>query len=319
MPVFNAAPFLYDCLSSIQAQSYSHWELIAVNDFSTDESKQILIDFAQKDERIQILNNRAKGIIPALRVAYTESKGAYITRMDADDLMFTHKLESLLAITEHRTIATGKVKYFRDLEDLGAGYARYADWLNMLIDTGSHWNSIYQECVIPSPAWMITRRTLESIGAFDSHRYPEDYDLVFRCYEAGLEVRTTPDIIHSWRDHPQRASRNDPNYKDNRFLDIKLKYFMEIDFEPERPLVLWGAGKKGKSIAKYFVDHTVEFIWITENQKKLQAPIYGKKLQGIDSIPQGSNCIISVAGPEDQEHIGLKLAQRKGVKSYWFC
>ncbi len=85
MPVKNAAPFLDECIESIISQSYSNWELLAVNDNSTDETLEILKRFSTLDSRITAVNNRKNGIIEALKTGYNISKGAFITRMDADD------------------------------------------------------------------------------------------------------------------------------------------------------------------------------------------------------------------------------------------
>ena len=95
MPVKNAQPFLTDCIKSILSQTETDWELVAVNDGSTDNSKAILEQFAQADKRIHVLENNGAGIIAALRLAYSKSQGNLITRMDADDIMPPIKLETL--------------------------------------------------------------------------------------------------------------------------------------------------------------------------------------------------------------------------------
>ena len=119
LPVFNAAPFLRACLDSILKQSLENWELLAVDDFSTDDSWQTLREFAEIDARISIYKNNEKGIIPALRLAFHHSQGEFITRMDADDLMPVDKLTNLhLALLKEGVghVITGKVTYFSDVE-----------------------------------------------------------------------------------------------------------------------------------------------------------------------------------------------------------
>jgi len=92
MPVKNTATFLKTCLNSILQQTELYWELIAIDDHSTDTTWQILQDFAKKDKRIKVLQNNGKGIIDALRLAYKNSQGQLITRMDSDDIMRPEKL-----------------------------------------------------------------------------------------------------------------------------------------------------------------------------------------------------------------------------------
>ena len=97
MPYKNTGRFLEACLDSIIEQGYNHWELLAVNDHSTDHSQDILQDYARLDPRIKLRLNSGKGIIPALRTAYAISSGAFITRMDSDDIMYPDKLQHLLS------------------------------------------------------------------------------------------------------------------------------------------------------------------------------------------------------------------------------
>ena len=75
MPVKNAALFLDECIESIISQSYSNWELVAVNDNSTDDTLEILKHFSTLDSRITVVNNHKNGIIEALKTGYNISKG----------------------------------------------------------------------------------------------------------------------------------------------------------------------------------------------------------------------------------------------------
>ena len=135
MPVKNTAQFLEQCLDSILDQAYQKWELLAVDDGSTDESLNILKSYTEKDHRVQVFSNNGKGIIDALRLAYSKSSGEFITRMDSDDIMTTDKLAVLssnLSSNGKGHIALGLVEYFSE-NDLGEGFKNYQNWLNSLI------------------------------------------------------------------------------------------------------------------------------------------------------------------------------------------
>lgn len=320
LPVRNAMPYLKECLESIISQSFIDWELIAVNDHSTDESSNLLQEYQDRFERIKYFDNDGIGIIPALRKAFSHSSGNLITRMDADDIMTTDRLEIMKAqLQSHGQghVASGQVKYFSNT-DLGNGYTKYQDWLNSLISSGSNYSEIYKECVIPSPCWMLYRNDLESIGAFNSTRYPEDYDLCFRMYDADLRVIPNQKVLHYWRDYANRTSRTDDNYSDNRFLDLKIYYFLKIDYQANKPLVIWGAGKKGKQIAKILIDRTIDFFWICENHKKVGKEIYNIHLQSTSILYKLRNpqVIVAVAG-EAQNEIRSKMPSDN--KAFYFC
>ncbi|MEZ4979691.1 MAG: glycosyltransferase family 2 protein [Chitinophagales bacterium] len=319
MPVYNAAPFLVDCLNSIFSQDYVHWELVAVDDFSEDRSLEILKEAAKNEPRLRVLQNEEKGIIPALQLAYSNCNGVFITRMDADDLMPKRKLSLLLSallVNGRGHVSTGYVKYFAEL-GVSKGYLTYENWLNKLCEKNSHFEEIYKECVIPSPCWMMYRDDFEQIGAFDSKIYPEDYELCFRMYASGLQVLSQKEICHLWRDHAKRSSRIDENYSDNRFLDLKITQFLAIDFRVQRSLVLWGAGKKGKLLAQKLIQEGIPFLWICNNKNKIGKEIYRQVMLDAATLNlESKQIIVAVASPEEKKEIQAKL---EGHLAYYFC
>lgn len=323
MPMRNAMPFLNECITSIINQTFSDWELIVINDHSTDSSFDVLSDFAQQDPRITVINATGKGIIDALQQAYSKSTGDYITRMDADDIMPEQKLELMhnQLLKNPEAVVTGKIKYIG--ENLRDGYKNYETWMNTMMENHTHYDFMYKECVIPSPAWMTSRQTFEYIGGFSPNIYPEDYDLTLRFYKSKIEIIALNEVIHIWRDYQERTSRNDPNYSVNSFEAIKTKYFIEVDYDSSKTLVLWGAGKKGKKIAQHLLQANIPFIFACNNSKKINKDIYGLIMQDIDSIFNSSDLyqtIIAVANPEEQTEIKSRLdTDLTHVHPYWFC
>lgn len=324
IPFKNTEAFLKDCISSILEQEYTNWEVIAVDDNSIDDSNRIVEHFAKRDQRIKIFKNKGKGIIPALRTAYNNCQGSLITRMDSDDIMVPSKIQIMAASLishGHGHVAIGQVKYFSD-RGISDGYERYEKWLNKLTSNGINYTEIYKECVIPSPCWMVFKEDFNKCGAFEPNTYPEDYDLTFRFYENGLKCIPCKTILHYWRDYDHRTSRTSEHYAQNYFLNIKLNYFLKLDYNKNRPLVIWGAGFKGKNIAKKLVQHNIDFYWICDNPKKIGKDIYGKRLDHfsiIDGIP-GSQSIITVANEGSQLLIKEYFANlnRNAMEDYFF-
>lgn len=326
IPFKNAELYFEDCLLSITEQTYTNWEVIAVDDHSTDRGVAIIEQFAQKDSRIKSYKNNGRGIIPALQLAYSKCQGELITRMDSDDKMMSNRLfvmaKSLLQSgTGH--IAVGQVKYFSH-RGISNGYARYEKWLNKLTLTGDNYSEIYKECVIPSPCWMVYRNDFEQANAFNPNRYPEDYDLTFRFYRQNLKCIPCSQVLHHWRDYDTRTSRTSEHYAQNYFLDIKLYYFLKLDHNPEKTLVIWGAGTKGKTIAKSLTEKKINFVWLCDNPKKIGKEIYGTTLEHhsiLETIKKPQS-IITVANEEAQKEI-RKILWRLGHKQmqdyFFFC
>ena len=323
-PFKNPASFFEPCLQSILNQTYSNWELLLVDDHSTDNSFKLASKYAKSDPRIRVFKNPGQGIIPALRMAFDMSKGDYVTRMDSDDLMYDNKLELLVRnLDTHGLghVAIGQVKYFSE-SGISDGYEKYERWLNRLTEKGTNYSEIYKECVIPSPCWMVSREDLIESGAFDPDMYPEDYDLTFRFYKAGLKCIPCGTVIHKWRDYPERTSRNHEHYAMNYFLDIKLYYFLQLHYDPDRTLTIWGAGFKGKTVAKYLLDKKVSFIWICDNPNKIGKKIYGETLLAFEALNEISRpqCIITVANEDAQAEIRAYLHNYgyHNIEDYFF-
>jgi len=323
MPFKNTAEFLEECLDSILGQSEESWELLAVNDGSTDESVSIVSNYAKKDSRIRVMENKGEGIIEALQTGYSNSSGAFITRMDSDDIMASTKLECLIGLLNQQGlgfVATGLVHYFSSSGVLGEGYYKYQQWLNGLTQKGENFQEIYKECAIPSPCWMLHRPDFEAIGGFGSNVYPEDYELAFRMYSKGLKVIPTDQVIHHWRDYSTRTSRTHIHYADNGFIQLKTQSFLQIDYDPSGQLILWGAGKKAKAMAKILQSKGCSFHWVCNNPKKIGKEIYGKILTHYATLPfvKSQQHLVSVASPSAQQYF-KKLFTHHKAESYFFC
>lgn len=315
MPFRNTAPFLPDCLNSILDQSYMNWQLVMVNDHSTDNSEKVALAYAKKDSRIVVVQNAGKGIIPALQTSYRHVRGEFISRMDSDDRMAPNRIQAMIDLLQTKGIghlAVGQVQYFSD-SGISDGYAKYEKWINGLTASGRNYLELYKECVIPSPCWMAYREDFDRAGGFEENRYPEDYDLTFRFYEAGLEVIPCAEVLHYWRDYPSRTSRTSDHYAQNFFLDLKLHYFLKLHWDQNRPLVIWGAGNKGKHLASALQDNEVPFRWMCDNPNKIGKKIYGVSLQHFEEINQLNRpqIVITVANPLAQAAILQFLHQRK--------
>lgn len=325
MAARDTEPYLPACLDSILKQTYKNWQLIAVNDHSTDQTEEILRAYGAKDERIKVFNGSGHRLIPTLQEAYAYSNGELINRMDSDDMMPLDKLEVLVQTWLNYgkgTIIAGGTQHFVDDGEVGGGFIRYEEWLNDVARNNRHYQEIYTECVIPSHCWIIHREDFDKVGAFNPVVYPEDYDLCFRFYKQKLKVVGIDKILHFWRDRSARISRTWEEYKDNRYFDLKLQYFYEIDRDRNRPLALWGAGRNGKDMAKLLLNYEQDFHWYSDNPKKTGKDIYGIRLQQDSEIPmlRTAQIMVVVASPDEKVKIKKRLTDwgKKPVDDFWF-
>ncbi|MCI9554747.1 MAG: glycosyltransferase [Oscillibacter sp.] len=101
VPVYQAEKFLHRCLDSVARQTFSDWELILVNDGSTDGSAALCDRFAAKDSRVRVFHRKKnQGVSEARNLGLNEARGAYVTFLDADDCYEFHALETLWNLRE---------------------------------------------------------------------------------------------------------------------------------------------------------------------------------------------------------------------------
>ena len=142
LPFKNEEAYIQECIASIKAQTHNEWQLIAVDDHSEDQGRNLIEK--EKDPRIEVYTNIGRGVLPALQTAQKHIKGFYVTRMDADDVMPIHKLETLLKQIksyDQKVVATGCVEYFSS-RPISEGYLRFDQWLNETADTNQYYKRI---------------------------------------------------------------------------------------------------------------------------------------------------------------------------------
>jgi teichuronic acid biosynthesis glycosyltransferase TuaG len=97
-PVHNAEKYIRQTIASVQAQTYPHWEMVVVDDGSTDESTDIVKNAALQDSRIRLIPQKNRGVAEARNRGMQEAKGRYLAFLDSDDLWKPQKLEKQLAL-----------------------------------------------------------------------------------------------------------------------------------------------------------------------------------------------------------------------------
>ena len=111
-PSYNSARFILDCCNSVLAQSYRDWELLIVDDCSVDNSKELIIEFAEKDARIKPIFLEANvGAAAARNVAIRKAAGKYIAFLDSDDVWSSNKLEKQLDFMQMSNISFSFTSY----------------------------------------------------------------------------------------------------------------------------------------------------------------------------------------------------------------
>lgn len=98
MPIYNSEKYVSEAIESVCNQSYKNWELLIVNDGSTDQSSKIIDDYAKKDSRIKVFHRSNEGVSMARNYALDKCNGNYSTFIDSDDVYHPERLKKMMQI-----------------------------------------------------------------------------------------------------------------------------------------------------------------------------------------------------------------------------
>lgn len=199
MPVRNAACTLANAVGSILNQTWNDWELIAVDDGSTDASLEMLNAIA--DPRVKVISTPARGIAGALQTGCAAASGAWIARMDADDTMHAERLAAQWEYARRHS-ELDAVSCLVGYGGEAAGYEAHIVWINSLRTPEEIALRRFIESPVAHPSVMFRRRLLERHGGYREGDFPEDYELWLRWLKAGVRLGKVPRELLVWNDPP---------------------------------------------------------------------------------------------------------------------
>ena len=197
IPIYNAEAYLEDAIKSILAQTYGLWELILIDDGSTDGSLAIARRFEKMDNRIKVISDGKNKKLPTrLNQLIDESQYDYIARMDADDLIHPDRLAIQMTFLEHNIecdlVSTGVVSIDNDNKVYGC---RHVAGIYTEFEEIAAAYPIVHASVLAKKSWYERNRYDEN--------YPrsEDYDLWCRAIaNRDLKLAVLPDLLYYYRE-----------------------------------------------------------------------------------------------------------------------
>lgn len=199
IPVYNAEKYLADTLRSILSQTFTNFEVICIDDGSTDKSADILSMYEKKDKRIKVVKQENKGVIVARNNAVKLAKGEFIYFLDSDDVIDERLLEkSYNAIIEGKgDIITCRVMTFG--RENG----------EMYLPKPTKFNMARGNCLVN--AALLRKSLFDKSGGFDMafHMGLEDYDFWLNMiYRQNAHFYRIPELLFYYRIKPKSESRN---------------------------------------------------------------------------------------------------------------
>lgn len=251
LPFYNAEESLSASIESILSQDYEHFELILIDNNSTDGSYEIAVQYASEDSRINLVSENSLGIVNAINTGIEQCRGKFIARMDADDVSLPERLSR-----QHKFLQknpdTGLVACCAEYQgdkDLYFGFLEYVAWNNKLITHDDISMNRFVESPIIHPTVMFRKELIEKYGPYKDGEFPEDYEMWLRWLKHGVKMHKLTEKLLIWNDSEERLSRVDERYSDSAFYEIKSVYLYDwlVNRNPFHPqIVVWGAGRKSR-------------------------------------------------------------------------
>ncbi|MCU0523245.1 MAG: glycosyltransferase [Elainella sp. Prado103] len=203
LPVYNAERYLPEAIESILHQTFTDFELLILDDGSTDRSPRILHRYAAKETRMRVRTRENRGLIATLNEMLEWSQGEFLARMDADDIATPDRLQKQVEFLQRQPAVVCVGGAFDLIDPQG----RTVQSIPMpQTDEEIQRMLLIGRTIINHPCALIRRSALRQIGGYDpAMRTVEDLDMLLRLGEIG-KLANLPDVILKYRFHPQSVS-----------------------------------------------------------------------------------------------------------------
>ncbi|MDQ5977888.1 MAG: hypothetical protein QG602_860 [Verrucomicrobiota bacterium] len=334
LPVRNALPTIPRAVASVQRQTRADWELVVVDDGSTDGTREWLRAAAREERRMRLIEQPARGIVATLNAGLAAARGRLVARMDADDECHPERLAAQAACLEANP-GTGLVSCrvgFGGDPAANAGYALHVDWINSLATPEQIALNRFVESPLAHPSVMFRRELVERHGGYRDGDFPEDYELWLRWLGAGVRMAKVPRELLTWHDRPGRLSRTDPRYDAEAFFRTKAAYVArEVgrilrmsrerkarrDESPDQQVWIWGAGRPTRKRAAHLEVHGLKIAgYIDIDARKTGKRVGGVPVISPDELPEPGGMFVLgyVAKRGAREDTRSRLVRRGWVE-----
>jgi glycosyltransferase involved in cell wall biosynthesis len=240
VPVYNTARYLRPAIESVLAQSYPHFELILIDDGSSDASVSIALEYAQRDARVRLLRNeRNLGIVKSRNRAFAEADPAskYFAVLDSDDVCMPDRLRRQVDFMEANPDHALVGGHIRVVDERGdeVGVRRYPLTHTEILQVITRYSPVAQ------PTVMIRRSALAAVGVY-SERFPRchDYDLWLRM-AAHFKIANLDAFTLKYRISPTQGKHVHLRDSLKFTINVQRQWLLHRPFFNPYNLAYWGA------------------------------------------------------------------------------
>ena len=201
MPTYNAERYIREAIESIISQTYSNWELLIVDDGSTDSTRKIIEEYVKADDRVRLIEGKRKGIGGALNLGMEMAEGNYIARMDADDISLPMRLEKQVEFMEgHKEVGVCATQF----KEYAFHKAQQKNMCDTFTDQDIKARLIFSNA-LGHPTIMFRKKVFDDGWRYAENIIAEDYDLWTRMMP-DIKFQCLEDVLLYYRKEDQNSS-----------------------------------------------------------------------------------------------------------------
>lgn len=204
MPAYNSEKYIMEAIDSVINQSYQDWELLIVDDGSTDQTPYIVDEYAKKDLRINVFHKENEGVSKARNLALDHVTGEFVTFIDSDDIYHKDRLMNMIEVfkqNEKCDVVFSRHKEFTgQFQEFQNNSTQHIEMINdnvlkkVISDTKNHFMCN-----------MIIKSEIAKKERFASIRFAEDFCYIRDCAYHCKQIAILDDILYYYRRDNQNA------------------------------------------------------------------------------------------------------------------
>lgn len=203
LPVYCGALTIAQAIESLQRQTVSDIRIIVIDDGSTDQTPQILAEFARQDKRIEIVTKPNSGIVNALNLGLEKCEAEFVARQDADDISYRSRFSLQTAYLRSNRECIAVSGSVRHIDEWGRPTG-FVQIFSQPERAAPHWAPA-REPYLCHPFLMVRRAALQAVGGYRYAYNSEDTDLYWRLIEHGT-LHNLQDVLGEYRLHSSSIS-----------------------------------------------------------------------------------------------------------------
>lgn len=225
MPAYNAEKYIGQAIESVIAQTFGNWELLIIDDASSDATARIACDYAERDERIRVYKKpENSGVANSRNLGFEKAGGEWIALLDSDDVWYSEKLEKQLELTKR----SGAEIIYCAYEMIDESGNKISDFS---VPESADYSYMLKRCVLSCSTVLLARETIQE-NRFSTEYYHEDYALWLKLLKKGYKATGCTEMLAAYRVAENSRSGDKLRAAKNRWMIFrkaeKLPFFKAV-------------------------------------------------------------------------------------------